>query len=168
MSYFNKSKLFLLSFIACIIVISCEPNIPIEYPLVITEDAASVSQRVKEIRENTAAKLIDGLTLNLWATDSLAPDTIAMSIDDFGAIYLTSTERQKNSEFDIRGHRDWMTASISLQTSEERRAFLRETFATEKSAQNEWLKDLNKDGVHDWHDLAVEKDEIIWKASQHL
>jgi quinoprotein glucose dehydrogenase len=162
MSYFNKSKLFLLSFIACIIVISCEPNIPIEYPLVITEDAASVSQRVKEIRENTAAKLIDGLTLNLWATDSLAPDPIAMSIDDFGAIYLTSTERQKNSEFDIRGHRDWMTASISLQTSEERRAFLRETFATEKSAQNEWLKDLNKDGVHDWHDLAVEKDEI-WK-----
>ena len=98
--------------------------------------------------------------ISLWASDSLAPDPVAMSIDDEGRVYLTRTNRQKNSEFDIRGHRDWMIASIGLQSVEERRAFLKTTFAPEKSKENEWLKDLNNDGSHDWRDLAVEKDEI--------
>lgn len=162
MRIFNRSQAILLALIASLAILSCEPKIPIEQPLVIKKEASSGILRAKEIRESTAAQLAAGLKLTLWATDSLAPDPVAMSIDDFGAVYLTSTERQKNSEFDIRGHRDWMTKSISLETSEERRAFLRETFAPEKSAENEWLKDLNNDGVHDWHDLTVEKDEI-WK-----
>lgn len=41
-----------------------------------------------------------------------------------GRIYYTTTNRQKNSEFDIRGHRDWEIASISLQSIEDKRAFL--------------------------------------------
>mgnify|MGYP003649569886 CR=1 FL=1 len=162
MSISNKLRKLLPVLAISVMMFSCEPKVPVEEPLVVQEDLSTVVQRSKEIRENTAAQIIDGLNLTLWATDSLAPDPIAMSIDDFGAIYLTSTERQKNSEFDIRGHRDWMTRSIALETSEERRAFLRETFAPEKSDENEWLKDLNGDGIHDWHDLAVEKDEI-WK-----
>jgi putative membrane-bound dehydrogenase-like protein len=55
-----------------------------------------------------------------------------------------------------------MTPSIALQTVEDRRAFLKETFAPEKSEQNNWLKDLNEDGSHDWRDLAVERDEV-WR-----
>ncbi len=137
-------------------------QLPKESPLVIYEDSVTGLARAKEIRENTAAKIADGLTLSLWASDSLAPDPIAMSIDDLGRVYLTRTNRQKNSEFDIRGYRDWMTPSIALQTVEDRRAFLRETFAPEKSKENEWLKDLNNDSIHDWHDLAVEKEEI-WR-----
>ena len=85
-----------------------------------------------------------------------------MSIDDMGRVFLARTNRQKNSEFDIRGHQNWMIESISLQTVEERRAFLRKTFAPEKSKENAWLKDLNNDGIHDWHDLTIEKDEI-WR-----
>jgi putative membrane-bound dehydrogenase-like protein len=130
--------------------------------LIVREDPAVGKARAEEIRKNTAAQLADGLTLSLWASDSLAPDPIAMSIDDKGRVYLTRTNRQKNSEFDIRGHRDWMIASISLQTVEERRAFLRSTFAPEKSKENEWLEDLNGDGIHDWHDLAIERDEV-WR-----
>lgn len=144
------------------IVYACKPKIPTEYPLVIKEDSTTVRARAKEIRDNTAAQLADGFTLDLWATDSLAPDPIALDVDDFGSIYLTSTNRQKNSEFDIRGHRDWMTTSISLSSVEDRRKFLRQTFATEKSDENTWLKDLNQDSVHDWRDLTVEKEEI-WK-----
>jgi quinoprotein glucose dehydrogenase len=120
------------------------------------------AQYAAEIEAKTAITLADGLKINLWATDSLAPDPIAMSIDDYNRIYLTRTNRQKNSEFDIRGHRDWMTESISLQSVEERRAFLRRVFAPEKSSDNEWLKDLNEDGSHDWRDLAVEKEEV-WR-----
>ncbi|MFT4733694.1 MAG: quinoprotein glucose dehydrogenase [Algoriphagus sp.] len=116
----------------------------------------------EKIEKNTAIKLADGLKISLWATDSLAPDPIAMSIDDENRIYLTRTNRQKNSEFDIRGHRDWMTESIGLQSVQDRQAFLRKVFAPEKSSDNEWLKDLNQDGMHDWRDLTVEKDEV-WR-----
>jgi quinoprotein glucose dehydrogenase len=128
----------------------------------VREDSKMAAQRAKEIREKTPIKIANGLKIDLWASDSLAPDPIAMATDDYGRMYLTRSNRMKNSEFDIRGHRDWMTASISLQTVEERRAFLRKTFAPELSEKNAWLKDLNFDGVHDWKDLAVEKDEI-WR-----
>ena len=128
----------------------------------VREDPAKALQTAKEIRDKTAIKLADGLQIALWASDSLAPDPVAMSIDDYGRVYLTRTNRQKRSEFDIRGHRDWVPASIALQTVEDRRAFLRKTFAPERSKENEWLKDLNADGVHDWRDLAVEKEEV-WR-----
>jgi putative membrane-bound dehydrogenase-like protein len=145
-----------------ILIVSCVKFGKKEKPLVINEDPTKVVAKAKEIREKTSAKVIDGIQMTLWASDSLAPDPVAMSIDDQGRVYLIRTNRQKNSEFDIRGHRDWMTESIGLQTVEDRRAFLRKTFAPEKSKENEWLKDLNEDGSHDWHDLAIEKDEV-WR-----
>ncbi|WP_337043293.1 DUF7133 domain-containing protein [Emticicia sp. 17c] len=156
------SKLLLLV-VSVILVVSCmrTPSTS-NKPLVVTEDPAQAITKAKEIREKTAAKVADGLQLSLWASDSLAPDPVAMSVDDWGRVYLTRTNRQKNSEFDIRGHRDWMTPSIGLQTVEDRRAFLKSTFAPEKSKENEWLKDLNEDGSHDWRDLAIEKDEV-WR-----
>lgn len=158
-----KSKFFQFSVLLVIasLLFTCTST-PVETPLVIEEDPKTGLKIAKETRENVSVQLAEGLTLNLWASDSLAPDPIAMSIDDEGRIYLTRTNRQKNSEFDIRGHQDWMTASIALQTVEERRAFLKATFATEKSKENKWLKDLNKDGVHDWRDLGVEQDEV-WR-----
>lgn len=144
--------------------ISCDqkPKKPQEPLLVIKEDSATVNSRFKEIRENVPAQVAQGLSLSLWASDSLAPDPVAMSIDDHGNIYLTRTNRQKNSEFDIRGFRHWMTPSIALQSVEDRKNFLHTTFATEKSEENQWLKDLNNDSIHDWRDLTVQKEEI-WK-----
>jgi len=156
-----KSKVPLL-LLSIGLVVSCMRTSTTNKPIVVTEDPVQAIAKAKEIREKTAAKLADGLQMTLWASDSLAPDPVAMSIDDWGRVYLTRTNRQKNSEFDIRGHRDWMTPSIGLQTVEDRRAFLRSTFAPEKSNENAWLKDLNEDGSHDWKDLAVEKDEI-WR-----
>lgn len=156
-----KSKVPLL-LLSIGLVVSCMRTSTTNKPIVVTEDPVQAVAKAKEIREKTAAKLADGLQMTLWASDSLAPDPVAMSIDDWGRVYLTRTNRQKNSEFDIRGHRDWMTPSIGLQTVEDRRAFLRSTFAPEKSNENTWLKDLNEDGSHDWKDLAVEKDEI-WR-----
>jgi quinoprotein glucose dehydrogenase len=159
------SKSFFYSVIATstLWVSSCSTSTtPAEKPLIVKEDPAQGVIKAKEARENVSVQIVDGLTLTLWASDSLAPDPIAMSIDDNGSVYLTRTNRQKNSEFDIRGYQEWMTPSISLQTVEDRRTFLRATFAPELSKKNEWLKDLNKDSIHDWHDLAVEQDEV-WK-----
>ena len=132
-------KIALLTFACALVLFACKetPPPPPADMLTVTEDPAIGPERAREIREKTPAVVGEGLQLTLWASDSLAPDPIAMSIDDWGHIYLTRTNRQKNSEFDIRGHRDWMTASISLQTLEERRAFLRATFAPEPSKENE-------------------------------
>ncbi|NRB50144.1 MAG: HEAT repeat domain-containing protein [Saprospiraceae bacterium] len=115
----------------------------------------------QKINDEATAKVADGLELSLWASDSLLADPIALRIDQQGRVYISRTNRQKDSEFDIRGHRDWMTASISLQTVEDRRKFLRETFAPEKSKENSWFPDLNKDSIVDWRDLTVQKEEVF-------
>lgn len=129
---------------------------------IILEDPENIAQKAQAAKDKLSIKLADGLQITRWASDSLAPDPVAIDVDEQGAVYVARTNRQKNSEFDIRGHRDWMTESIGFQTVEDRRAFLRRTFAPENSEKNSWLKDLNGDGSHDWRDLAVEKEEI-WK-----
>jgi len=157
-----KSLSLLLLAIFLTMISSCSESKKVENysQLEIKESSENYDARVSEIMEKTPLEVAEGLQVSLWATDSLAPDPIAMSIDDYGRVYLTRTNRQKHSEFDIRGYQQWMIESISLQTPEERRAFLRKTFAPEKSEENSWLKDMNNDGSHDWKDLAVEKDEV--------
>ncbi|WP_090972841.1 HEAT repeat domain-containing protein [Parapedobacter composti] len=123
-------------------------------------DTAEVSKLAKEIENTVIPELADGLTLTLWGIDSLVISPIAIDVDDLGRVFFTTTERQKNSEFDIRGHRDWEIPSISLQTVEDRRAFLRKELAPENSSKNQWLADLNGDGSHDWRDLTVEREKV--------
>ncbi|WP_300023438.1 HEAT repeat domain-containing protein [uncultured Maribacter sp.] len=151
---------FLLGIIALSSCVSCFNKKPVEIPLTIQQDSTDLIEMAKLARETITAEVADGLELSLWASDSLAPDPIALDIDNEGNVYITRTNRAKNSEFDIRGHRDWMTESISLESVEDRRAFLHKTFAPELSKENEWLPDLNNDSIHDWQDLAVEQDEI--------
>ncbi|MCB0600654.1 MAG: HEAT repeat domain-containing protein [Saprospiraceae bacterium] len=162
---FSISRLALAGFAFWIL--SC--NTPQEAPPTSQEEiiskqltADSAKAIASRIQSSLALEIADGLQFTLWASDSLAPDPIAMTMDDQGTLYLTRTNRQKHSEFDIRGHQDWMTASIRMQSVEDRRAFLHETFAPEKSEQNAWLEDLNHDSIHDWRDLAVERDEV-WR-----
>ncbi len=154
--FFRKSAFFLLllGFISCLNVKNLD---------IIKLDNGFISQKTKQVLDKSSIQLADGLKMDLWASDSLSPDPVSLEIDNLGRAYITRAVRQKNSEFDIRGHRDWMTASISLQSVEDRRAFLRKTFAPENSEKNKWLKDLNEDGSHDWKDLTVEKDEI-WRV----
>lgn len=119
-----------------------------------------IKSGAETIEKNTSLQLAEGLSAKIWATDSLVPDPIALQIDDSGKAYVTRTVRQKNSEFDIRGFEHWKIPSIALESPEDRRKFLKEVFAPGLSAKNEWLPDLNKDGSHDWKDLAIQKEEI--------
>jgi len=107
------------------------------------------------------ATLSPGFKLSLWAVDSLVYDPISIQVTDDGSLYYTRTNRQKNSEFDIRQHQDWEIASISLQTIEEKRAFLQKTLSPEMSDKNTWLADVNGDGSHDWRDMTVEREELF-------
>ncbi len=123
-------------------------------------DPARTAELAATIERQINAELDSGLTLKLWGIDSLIISPIAIDVDDRGRLYYTTTDRQKNSEFDIRGHRDWEIPSIQLQTVEDRRAFLREELSPENSARNTWLADLNGDGSHDWRDLTVEREKV--------
>ncbi|SDQ71391.1 PVC-type heme-binding CxxCH protein [Flagellimonas zhangzhouensis] len=153
-----------IALIVLLIVVSCQKKSekPVETPLVIELDSSYLNEQLKQSESIGSMQLAKGLQIQLWAPDTLAPDPIAMDIDPKGRIFFTRTNRQKNSEFDIRGYRHWMTASNSFETVADRKAFLHETFAPEKSAENAWLEDLNGDGIHDWRDLAVEEEEV-WR-----
>src|SRR5690349_9520490 len=112
-------------------------------------DAARVESMAKEVEALVTPVIDSGLTLKLWGVDSLIADPVSVDIDDQGNLYYTRTNRQKNSEFDIRGHQDWELRSIALQSIEEKRKFLHDELSPENSKKNEWLKDLNGDGSHD-------------------
>ncbi|HRG78221.1 MAG TPA: heme-binding protein, partial [Cyclobacteriaceae bacterium] len=123
-------------------------------------DPGKTAALAKSIEATVTAQLAEGLTLKLWGIDSLVADPVSIDIDDQGRIYYTRTNRQKNSEFDIRGHQDWEIGSIQLQTIEDKRAFLHKVLSPENSKKNKWLADLNGDGSHDWKDLTVEKEHV--------
>jgi quinoprotein glucose dehydrogenase len=114
----------------------------------------------KTIESQVTPQLAEGLTLKIWGVDSLVADPVSIDIDDSGNIFYTRTNRQKNSEFDIRSHQDWEIESISLQSIEDKRAFLRKTLSPENSEKNKWLRDVNGDGSHDWRDMTIEKEHV--------
>jgi len=118
------------------------------------------AQLAKSIEATVTPVLAEGLSLRLWGVDSLVADPIAIDMDDRGRLYYTRTNRQKNSEFDIRSHTDWEIESNRLQSIEDKRAFLHRVLSPENSAKNEWLKDMNGDGSHDWRDMTVEKENV--------
>ncbi|MEM6629658.1 MAG: HEAT repeat domain-containing protein [Bacteroidota bacterium] len=149
--------LLCLVFLTC-----CEIHVeesPETLPIELAPEVAS--KLAKDIRNEVAAEVAEGLSLSLWASDTLLADPIALSMDEQGNVYISRTQRQKNSEFDIRGHMDWVPSTIAFQTVEDRRKFLREEFSPENSEKNNWLPDLNHDESHDWKDLAVEQEEIF-------
>ncbi len=123
-------------------------------------DPAKTAHIADSIGALIKPELADSLTLSLWGIDSLVISPIAIDIDDNGALYYTTTNRQKNSEFDIRGHQDWEIPSIQLQTIEDKRAFLHKVLSPENSKNNTWLKDVNGDSSHDWRDMTVETENI--------
>ena len=123
-------------------------------------DSTQLSRLTASIEAMVKPELAEGLSLRLWGVDSLVISPIGISIDNDGKLYYTTTNRQKNSEFDIRGHRQWEIESIALQTIEDKRAFLRKELSPENSKRNEWLADLNGDSSHDWRDMTVEKENI--------
>lgn len=125
-----------------------------------TMDSAALVQQAAAIEALVSPQLAEGLSLRIWGVDSMVADPISINIDDLGRLYYARTNRQKNSEFDIRGHQDWEIGSIQLQTVEDKRAFLHKVLSPEKSEENTWLPDLNGDGSHDWRDMTVQKEHI--------
>ncbi|MEP7251608.1 MAG: HEAT repeat domain-containing protein [Ginsengibacter sp.] len=155
-----KQSFFLSILFAFLFFSSCkEQEEPVEQHIK-EMNPVGTDSLAKTIESIVKPELADNLTLKLWGVDSLVISPIALDIDDSGKVYYVTTNRQKNSEFDIRGHKDWEIASIQLQTVEDKRAFLHKILSPENSKKNEWLADVNGDSSHDWRDMTVEKENV--------
>src|SRR5690606_31876790 len=100
----NKSLLSV--FLIFLLGISACKKEPVDLRIKEMEPAKS-AELAKSIEARINPELSEGLTLSLWGVDSLVADPISIDIDNQGRIYYVRTNRQKNSEFDIRGHQDW-------------------------------------------------------------
>jgi len=128
-------------------------------PISLLDTAKSVSL-AKDIESSVTPTLDSGLTLKLWGVDPLVADPVSINIDNQGRLYYTRTIRQKDAELDIRFHEEWEIPSLQMINVEDKRAFLHKTLSKENSSKNNWLKDLNKDGFHDWRDMTVQKEQV--------
>lgn len=158
---FLKPTIFIL--ISLILLQSCK-KAEVAEPVIITLTDQETSADAERIRSQVQTEIHDGFEVSLWASEKLLADPIAIDIDNWGRALITVTNRSNSgSEFDIRGvDNSWRIESIRWQSVEDRRNFLHRVLAPEKSDQNTWIPDRNEDGLHDWRDLAVVKEEV-WR-----
>ena len=155
-----KQRAFLIPILTGLFVMGCQQEKEVVDKKIKSIDPQKAAQMAKATEATVTPQLEEGFTLNIWGVDSLVADPVSIDVDDYGKLYYTRTNRQKHSEFDIRGHQDWEIESIQLKNIEEKRAFLRKILSPENSKKNEWLADLNGDGSHDWKDMTVEKEHV--------
>ena len=139
---------------------ACKEKEPVDLRIT-TLTKEEIAIQAEAARNSVTPILAEGLKMEVWGVDSLVKDPIAIHVADDGSIYYSRSPRRNNAEFDIRGHQDWEIRSIALQTIEDKRNFLRTELSPERSAQNEWLADLNGDGSHDWKDMLEERNEVF-------
>jgi len=114
----------------------------------------------RDARKGVDVEMPAGIELTLWASEKLISDPVAIEVDPEGTAYVISSSRA-DLPLDIRGHADWLPSVHTLTTNEALREFYRKDLATERSARNTWILDLNKDGSHDARDLAELKERIV-------
>ena len=158
----NSSLQFLgiFSILLIAVISACKEKEPVDLRIT-TLTKEEIAIQAEAARNSVTPILAEGLKLEVWGVDSLVKDPIAIHVADDGSIYYSRSPRRNNAEFDIRGHQDWEIRSIALQTIEDKRNFLRTELSPERSAQNEWLADLNGDGSHDWKDMLEERNEVF-------
>src|SRR5258706_14164668 len=109
----NKPNLFLSFFLSITILFAgCkqkEEHVDLRIKQMNPYQAADFAKSIESI---VKPELADSLTLKLWCVDSLVISPVAIDLDDSGKLYYTTTNSQKNSEFDIRARQDWQIASI--------------------------------------------------------
>jgi quinoprotein glucose dehydrogenase len=110
-------------------------------------------------RQSVSVQIAPGLDLTAWAPDGLVTDPVALAFDERGTLYATSTSRA-GLPLDIRQHPSWVPAAYTLRTVEDLLNFYRRELAPERSADNLWLPDHNKDGSRDWRDFAEVKERL--------
>ena len=79
--------------------------------------------KAQEIRGLVSAEVDSTLTLSVWASDTLLGDPVGLDMTESGEAIVSSTNRRKSTEFDIRQHRYWEEASLFLSISRRSKEF---------------------------------------------
>ena len=69
-----------------------------------------------------AVQPVDGIVVDLWATDPMLIDPVAFCLDARGRVYVAETERQERGVEDSRSQAYWNLDDISLQSNADRLA----------------------------------------------
>ena len=149
-----------LSILLLLVFSACKEKEPVDLRIT-TLTKEEIAIQAEAARNSVTPVLAEGLKMEVWGVDSLVKDPIAIHVADDGSIYYSRSPSRNSAECDIRGHQDWEIRSIALHTFEVKRNFLRTELSPERSAQNEWLADLNGDGSHDWKDMLEERNEVF-------
>lgn len=105
--------------------------------------------------------LADEVSPFKWSGGLNVPDPVAVSVDEKGAAYITSTSRRKVADLDIREHTQWIADDQALTSPQEKEAFYKRVMAPGAlRGPKGSLKDHNGDGSVDWRDLTVHKERI--------
>lgn len=102
-----------------------------------------------------------GLKAEVWASEPLLENPVAFAFDDSGRAYVVETNRRRTSTLDIRRNEPWVPAVLSHRTVADRVAFLEKELASAKKLKPSSTRpDVNKDGVFDIKDLAIESERV--------
>ncbi len=102
-----------------------------------------------------------GLNVSLWASEPLIANPVSFVFDEKGRAYVVETHRRRTSVLDIRNHSNWLEDDLSFRTVSDRSNYFRKVLtAATNGLPEKFRKDLNKDGVFDWHDFEVESEAI--------
>jgi hypothetical protein len=129
-------------------------------PLLRTIAPEEAARLAAEANADNTGVPAPGFALSLWAPAALVANPAGFAIDNLGRVYFTNTTRSFQAELDIREHPDWMVESITFETVDDRRAFVRRELDPSRSEENDFLQDYNGDGSRDWHDLTVHRERI--------
>jgi quinoprotein glucose dehydrogenase len=122
-------------------------------------DAVTADSVAARIRSEVSIEIAPDLEIQLWASERLVEDPVALAIDNHGQVFVTYSARS-GMLLDIRRHPDWRIPALTMRDTVQFQRFFREYMAPERSAENEWLPDLNEDGVRDWRDLTVQTERL--------
>lgn len=149
---------FTVSILFCFCIAGCTNELPdLEIVTVSDEEAGEDARR---IGEEVSYITEEGLNVELWASEKLLGDPIALHADPQGRIWVTVTKRRSRSEVSVGRNTEWMIESLGMKSVEDRRRFLREALSPEKSDENTRITDHNEDGSHDWRDLTLLQEEV--------
>jgi quinoprotein glucose dehydrogenase len=102
-----------------------------------------------------------GLKVDLWAEEPLIENVVAFAFDEKGRAFVVETHRRRTSVPDIRKNMDWLYDSLAMRTVEDRVNFLHKTLSPDlKLKPTKDHADIDGDGQFDWHDWAVESEDI--------
>ncbi|MDB6136298.1 MAG: gdhB 1 [Verrucomicrobiales bacterium] len=105
-------------------------------------DTAPVDTADAARRSFSRARILEGFTAGLWATEPLLANPVAFSFDGRGRMYVAETHRYRTSVLDIRHYMFMLEDDMASRN------------------QDDWVKSIKKNFPGDWQKLGIESEVV--------